>query len=218
MKSCGRGPGRNPLASYRAARIAVPGAVRGVPCDAVQCMRTAGAHPAGARRAGLPLQPRGRPHVFTVMVAATLDFPDAWPENSFGWGAAQPLLPQHSDAAPLRRLLLEVVPEALKARRPARSARALAPRCVPRARLAARRTTEWYCCRKATAVCTALQLSLLASTARCARLHTRKARLPLARLPPYPNPQARHPLYSDHPQGVLRGGRARPRAPAGLQT
>ena len=66
--------------------------------------------------AGLPPQPAGQPQVFAVMAAASMDLPDHWPENVFGWGAAYPLEPAHSDAAPLKRALLEIVPETLKVR------------------------------------------------------------------------------------------------------
>lgn len=69
-------------------------------------------------RAGLPAQPAGQPQVFAVMAAASMDLPDHWPENVFDWGAAYPLEPAHSDAAPLKRALLEIAPETLKVRVP----------------------------------------------------------------------------------------------------
>ena len=65
-------------------------------------------------RAGLPAQPAGQPQVFAVMAAASMDLPDHWPENVFDWGAAYPLEPAHSDAAPLKRAVLEIAPETLK--------------------------------------------------------------------------------------------------------
>lgn len=63
--------------------------------------------------AGLPQQPQGQPQLFSVMASSSMDF-TGWPENHFNWGVAHPLLPRDSDVALLKRLLLELAPEAIK--------------------------------------------------------------------------------------------------------
>lgn len=47
------------------------------------------------------------------MASSSIDF-TGWPENHFNWGVAHPLLPRDSDVALLKRLLLELAPEAIK--------------------------------------------------------------------------------------------------------